>query len=105
MVFVFLILDILFDDCFVSPYSRDEISACPEALTHITALPLAINARKMDRANMIGHQVAFLDAAFPLFGQLSKYRTKMSLQFAIQHFPAVFWNENDVIFAVPLGVI
>jgi hypothetical protein len=59
---------------------------------------------------MIRHQVAFLDAAFPLFGQLSKYRTKMSLQFTIQHLPAVFWNEDDVIeddviFAVSLGVI
>jgi hypothetical protein len=54
---------------------------------------------------MIGHQMAFLDAAFPLFGQLSKYQTEMSLQFAIQHLPAVFWNENDVIFAFPLGVI
>jgi hypothetical protein len=28
--------------------------------------------------------MAFLDAAFPLFGQLLKYRTEMSLQFAIQ---------------------
>src|SRR5271170_906935 len=127
LVFVFLILDIFPDDCFISTYGRDEISACPEALTHKPALPLAIGTGKVDRAfafdvpdhltnrvfrwnrqqhvNMIGHQMAFLDPAFPLFGQLSKYRTEMSLQFAIQHLPAVFWNENDVIFAVPLGVI
>jgi hypothetical protein len=55
--------------------------------------------------DMIGHQVPFLDATFSLFGQLSKYRTKILLQLAIQHLPAVFWNENDVIFAFPLGVI
>ena len=47
----------------------------------------------------------FFDAAFPLFGQLPEYRTEMSLQVPIQRPPGVFWNENDVIFAVPLGVI
>jgi hypothetical protein len=45
----------------------------------------------------------FFDAAFSLLGQLPEYRTEMPLQFAVQHLPAVFWNENDVIFA--LGVI
>jgi hypothetical protein len=29
--------------------------------------------------------MAFFDAALPLFGQLSKYRTEMSFQFAIQY--------------------
>src|ERR1700678_3215296 len=47
----------------------------------------------------------FFDAAFPLFGQLPKYRTAMSLQVAIQRLPAVFWYDNDVIFSLPLCVI
>src|SRR5271156_2452702 len=50
LVFVFLILDIFSDDCFVSTYGRDEISACPEALIHNPPLPLAIDTGKMDRA-------------------------------------------------------
>src|SRR5271163_4634864 len=50
LVFVFLILDIFPDDCFISTYGRDETSACPEALTHKPALPLAIDTGKVDRA-------------------------------------------------------
>jgi hypothetical protein len=34
--------------------------------------------------------MAFFDAALPLFGQLSKYRTEMSFQFAISTFLRYF---------------
>ena len=96
-------------------------------MTDKPALSLAINSREVDCAlafdvpdhltdrifrryrqqhvNVVRHQMPFFDAAFPLFGQLPEYRTEMSLQVPIQRPPAVFWNENDVIFAVPLGVI
>jgi len=125
LVFTFLVLDVFPDDRFVSTYGRDEIPARPEALSDEPALSFAVNSRKMDRAlafdvpnhltdrifrryrqqhvNVVGHQMPFFDAAFSLLGQLPEYRTEMPLQFAVQHLPAVFWNENDVIFA--LGVI
>ena len=99
----------------------------PRNFDNEPALPLAINSRKMDRAfafdvpdyltdrvfrgnrqqhvNMIWHQRAFFDAALPLFGQLSKKRTEMSFQFAIEYLLTAFWDENDVIFAVPPSVI
>ncbi len=48
--------------------------------------------------------MAFLDTAFALFVQLSQHRTEMSLEFAVQHLPTVLRNENDVVFALPLGV-
>jgi len=48
--------------------------------------------------------MTFFNAALPLLGQLSKYRTKMLFQFAVQNLPSVFRNENDVVFALPLGV-
>ena len=108
-------------------YGRDEIPARPEALSDEPALSFAVNSRKMDRAlafdvpnhltdrifrryrqqhvNVVGHQVPLFDAAFSLLGQLLEYRAEMSLQLAIQRLPAVFGYENDVIFAVPLGVI
>src|SRR5271167_260681 len=109
------------------PTVETKYSRAQKTLTDKAALPLAINSRKMNRAlafdvpdhltdrvfrrnrqqhvNMIWHQMAFFDAALPLFGQLSKYRTEMSLQFAIKYRPTVFWDENDVIFAVPPSVI
>jgi hypothetical protein len=45
--FAFLILDIFPDNRFVSTYGRDEISACPEALTDKPALSLAISSRRV----------------------------------------------------------
>ena len=50
LVFAFLILDIFPDNRFVSTYGRDEISACPEALTDKPALSFAINSREVDCA-------------------------------------------------------
>src|ERR1700722_5318608 len=109
-------LDVFSDDRFGSPNGPDEVTSRPETLTDKPTLALAVNLRKMDRTfafdiphhlthrvfrrnrqqhmDMIGHQMSFLDATFPLFGQLSKYRPKISLQFAIQHLPAVFRNED-----------
>jgi hypothetical protein len=70
------------------------------------ALSFAVSSRKMDRAlafdvanhltdrifrryrqqhvNVVGHQMPFFDAAFPLLGQLPEYRTEVSLQIAVQ---------------------
>ena len=45
-----------------------------------------------------------LDPALALLRELPKHRPKIFLQFAIQHLAAVFPNEDDVIFALPLGV-
>ena len=111
---------------FVPTDGRDEISSRPEALTDESALSLAIDPSKMDRAlafdipdhladrifwrnrqqhvNMVRHQMPLLDPALALLSKLPKHRPKIFLQFAIQHLPAVFRNEDDVIFALSLGV-
>ena len=126
LVFAFLVLDVVPDDRFVSADGRDEISSRPEALTDEASLSLAINPGKMDRAlsfdipdyladrvfrgnrqqhvNMVRHQMPLLDPALALLHELPKHRPKILLQFAIQHLPAVFRNEDDVVLALPLGV-
>ncbi len=126
LVFELLVLDIFSDDDFIPANRRNEIPPGPKMLANVPTFALAIDSRQMDRAlsldvpdnlahrifrryrqqhvYVVRHQMAFLNTAFALFGQLSKHRTEMSLQFAIQHLPSVFRDENDMVFAVPLGV-
>jgi hypothetical protein len=55
--------------------------------------------------DVIGHQMALLDPAFLLLGQIVKDNAEMPSQFSVQRLPSVFRDEDDVIFAVPFRVI
>jgi hypothetical protein len=54
--------------------------------------------------HVVRHRTTFFAAACALLGRSSKYRAETLLQFAIQNLPPVFRNENDVVFALSLGV-
>jgi hypothetical protein len=47
----------------------------------------------------------FLDPALLLFGQLAEDIAKILAQLHIQRLPTAFWNENNVVFALPFRVI
>jgi hypothetical protein len=53
---------------------------------------------------MAGKKMAFLNAAFFLFGQLSEHLAEMPAQVSIQHFVPTFRDNNNVILALPLRV-
>jgi hypothetical protein len=43
--------------------------------------------------------------ALLLLRRLAEHITKILAQLHIQRLPTTFWNENNVVFALPLGVI
>lgn len=45
-----LLLDVLSDGYFVSPYGRNAVAACPEVVTDIVALSIKVRPRDVDRA-------------------------------------------------------
>jgi hypothetical protein len=53
---------------------------------------------------MIGHQMAFLDPAFPPPGQVVKH-SDVLLDFPEDRFLPVFRYENHMIFAIPCGMV
>jgi hypothetical protein len=54
--------------------------------------------------HVIRLQMALLDPAFLLRSQLVKDFPKVLSYMPKQHLPAALWNEDDVVFALPLGV-
>jgi hypothetical protein len=51
------------------------------------------------------HQMLLLDPALLLLSQLAEYLPGVLAQLHVKRLPAALWNENDVVFTVPLGVI
>ena len=54
--------------------------------------------------HMVGHQMTFFDAAVFVARKFVKDLTQMPTQLTVQDSTATFWNENNVVFALPLGV-
>ena len=54
--------------------------------------------------HVIRHQMTFNDLAFFLPGQFVQDRAKLLANFPIERLAAIFGDENDVIFAIPLRV-
>ena len=54
--------------------------------------------------HVVGEQVAFLDAALLLLGELSEHRPKVAPQLGVQRLAAVLRNEDDVVLALPSTV-
>jgi len=52
--------------------------------------------------HVIGHQMTFKDLAFFLLSQFVKDRAKLLANFPIERLAAIFGDENNVIFAIPL---
>jgi hypothetical protein len=53
---------------------------------------------------MVGHDVAFFDPAFLLFGQTPKKGAKLSAPDAKERLAPMLGDEDNVVFALPLGV-
>jgi hypothetical protein len=53
---------------------------------------------------MVGHQMPFLDPAFLLRGKRPEDFSQVPAQLPVQRLAAAFWDENDVIFALPFRV-
>lgn len=54
--------------------------------------------------NVVGQQMPVFNAAILLLGQLTKHLAQVLAQVSIQHLPAAFGNENNVVLALPLRV-
>ena len=54
--------------------------------------------------HVIWHQMTFNDLAFFLPGQFVKDRAKLPAYFPIKRLAAIFGDENNMIFAIPLRV-
>ena len=50
LVLGLLVADVPADDCFVSPYGRDEVATRPEMLSNEVTLPIHERSRDVDRA-------------------------------------------------------
>jgi len=51
--------------------------------------------------DVVRHQVSFLNPALLLACKFAKYIPKVDSQLAIQHLATAFWDEHDVVFAIP----
>ena len=57
-----------------------------------------------EHVDMIGHDVALVDGAFFLLGQLMEDRPEGRTNLAPEEPPSLFGNEHHVVFAVPVVV-
>jgi len=125
-VFLPLVADVVPNHCLVAAYRGHEIPTRPETLPGVILLPFPVYPRKMNRAlaldepnhrrhrilernrdhhvHMVGLKMPFLDAALLLLGQSSEHLAQMLVQASVQHLPAAFRNENDVVPALPFRV-
>ena len=123
----FLVLDVGPDRLLVPTHRRDEISACPELVSgEILRLTLDIlrdpnRALAFDEADhlgnlvfrrdrdqhvdMIRHQMALFDPAFPPPGQVVEHRAEVLLDFPEHRFLPVLRYENHMIFAIPCAMV
>jgi hypothetical protein len=53
---------------------------------------------------MVGLKMPFLDLAFFLLAQFSKYLSQMPAQIPVQHLTPALRNKNNVVLALPLRV-
>jgi hypothetical protein len=82
------------------PFGRD----APAAVLRTYSFVFSLASFSRMNASITGALETFLNPAFLLLGQLSKYLAQMLPQLAIQHFAAAFRNENHVVLALPAGV-
>ena len=115
-------------DCLLVPaHRRDEIPACPEFVPReVLCLSLDIlcdpnRAFAFDEADhlgnrifrwdrdqhmdMIRHQMALIDPAFPPPGQVVEHGAEVLLDFPEDRFLPVLRYENHMIFAIPCGMV
>jgi len=122
-----LMPDVLADSYFVPTYGRYEVATCPEVLPDEIALLLQILPRDLDRAlafdvadhlrhrvlrrdrdqhvHVVGHQMPLLDGTPLVLRKRSQELTDMSTQRSVENLAPIFWNEHDVVLALPLRVV
>jgi len=98
----------------------------PEMLSYEIALPLPVDTGQVDRAltfdepdhlrncvfwryrdhhvHVVGHEMPLLDLALLLQSQFTEHFPEVLSQLPVQRLSAAFWNEHDVVFALPLRV-
>jgi hypothetical protein len=54
--------------------------------------------------NVVGHQVPLFDSALLLLRQFPKHLSEVPSQLRVKRLPPAFWNEYNMIFALPLAV-
>jgi hypothetical protein len=50
---------------------------------------------------MVGHDMSFLDPSLLLIGQAMKRVPEMLFDYTVELAPSIFWDEHDVVFALP----
>ncbi len=126
LVLFLLVLDVVADDRLVPPDCRNEISPGAKVLPDEPSVALAISSSQMDRAlaldiphdltdrvlgrnrqhhvNVVRQQMPLFDPAFSVFRKLAEHLPQMLAQLAVKNLATKLRDENDVIFALPLGV-
>lgn len=120
-----LVADVTTNLFFVESNGRDRVSTRPEMFSgevpffalHSSngyrALALDESNHRSDcvleqggdaHMHVIWHQMTFNDLAFFLPGQCVKDRAKLPVYFPIKSLAAIFGDENNMIFAIPLRV-
>ena len=125
-IFCFLLFDVIADSLFVPAHRRYEVSSGPEIVPcEILSLPeeapcdvdgtfpfdethhlrdAVLGWYADQHVNVVCHQVTFHYLAFPLQGKLSEDLAQMPSKLFIESLPAVLWNPDYMVLAVPCAV-
>ncbi len=58
--------------------------------------------RDLDQdVHMVGQKMAFFNTTLLLRGQPAEHLTLMLAQISVKHFPAIFWDKNYMVLALP----
>jgi hypothetical protein len=123
LIFHFLVANVLPNHSLIPAYCRYQIPSRPEMLTNVILFSLPVRPRQVNRAlaldipnhlrhcvfrryrnqyvHMVRHQMAFLDLAFTLLGQIAEYLAQMLAEGFVKHLPAALRDKHNVILAIP----
>ena len=127
LIVLFLLADVLADCALIDSHCRHEVSTCPEVVSLEALMPAHEIACRPNRSlaldvphdlrhrilgrnpnhhmHMIRAQMAFGDLVLPLLGSLVENLPQVLSNLAVEHFTATFRDENDVVLALPFGVV
>src|SRR6266436_1523594 len=89
---------------FFSPYTRAKWIALLPVMKPTTCENRIFRWDGNHHVNVVGHQVPLFDSALLLLRQFPKHLSKVPSQLRVKCLPPAFWNEYNMIFALPLAV-